>query len=307
MKKRIWLKAVALATSLMLTGCVGSDNIDSTVVSVTTTPLVLSETEVAVETEILQVFTSNDNNKTTDISNENIIANTSQENNESIVTELVNDDNEDFEPYIDSDTIKGKLNKIYSYTYQNSCDNYKATEEAISYLMKRNTICIYTYYTDYLIKKEYDDNGNVIVDEDGYFPIINDFYSSYSELKEYLYSTYKCEYVDSLLSYEENDEAFGYGGYYKTQIIEKQEKLYYYKYSPFMVGIKFIDLYDIEIVSLEENECSFLYTAKIDLESYNKKQLENNGMMISESDISYEGKAIFEDGKWKLDKMILAF
>ena len=293
MKKRFCLKTVALAMVLILTGCVGSENADSSEITVTTTPCILSETVLKTDCDVI---------------NENTITDASQKNNEfiTVITESV-DDNEDFQPYIDLDIIKGKLNEIYSDTYKESCYNYNVIEDTISYLMKRNTICIYTYYTDCLIKKEYDDNGNVIVDEDGYLPIINDFYSSYSELKEYLYSTYRCEYVDSLLSYEQNDEAFGYGGYYKAQIIEKQERLYYYKYSPFMVGIKFIDLYDIEIVSLEENECSFLYTAKIDLESYNKKQLENNGMMISESDISYEGKAIFEDGKWKLDKMILAF
>jgi len=44
MKKRFCLKTVALATVLMLTGCVGSENVDNSEISVTTTSLLLSDT-----------------------------------------------------------------------------------------------------------------------------------------------------------------------------------------------------------------------------------------------------------------------
>ena len=58
MKKRFCLKTVALATVLILTGCIGSENMDSSVISVTTTPYILSETELVTEAEISQTFTN---------------------------------------------------------------------------------------------------------------------------------------------------------------------------------------------------------------------------------------------------------
>jgi len=44
MKNRFCLKTVALATVLILTGCVGSEKVDNSEISVTTTPLFLSDT-----------------------------------------------------------------------------------------------------------------------------------------------------------------------------------------------------------------------------------------------------------------------
>ena len=58
MKKRFCLKTVALATVLILTGCIGSENVDNSEISVTTTPYILSETELATETEFSQIFTN---------------------------------------------------------------------------------------------------------------------------------------------------------------------------------------------------------------------------------------------------------
>ncbi|MBO5383231.1 MAG: hypothetical protein J6A30_02920 [Ruminococcus sp.] len=56
MKKRFCLKTVALATVLLLTGCVSSENMDNSENSVTTTPCILSETELVTEAEISQTF-----------------------------------------------------------------------------------------------------------------------------------------------------------------------------------------------------------------------------------------------------------
>lgn len=56
MKKRFCLKTVALATVLMLTGCVSSENMDNSENSVTTTPCIVSETELVTEAEISQTF-----------------------------------------------------------------------------------------------------------------------------------------------------------------------------------------------------------------------------------------------------------
>ncbi len=56
MKKRFYLKTVTLATVLILTGCVSSDNVDNSEITVTTTPCILSETELVKETEISQTF-----------------------------------------------------------------------------------------------------------------------------------------------------------------------------------------------------------------------------------------------------------
>ena len=67
MKKRFCLKTVALATVLLLTGCVGSEDVDNSEISVTTTPYILSETELVTETKSPQSVTSLDND-TTDIS-----------------------------------------------------------------------------------------------------------------------------------------------------------------------------------------------------------------------------------------------
>ncbi len=175
MKKRFCLKSVALATVLILTGCVGSENVDSSEISVTTTPYVLSETELATETKPPQSVTSLDND-TTDIS--------VTEKNKTV-----------------GDILYEKVSSLKCFSsIERFFDNIDVSQngmnadEVIKLLADKNIVCYYTFNSDVMFHdyQKYDDNG--------YSEIKHYLFSSYSELKKFVCSTYEKSYAESLLS-----------------------------------------------------------------------------------------------------------
>lgn len=175
MKKRFCLKTVALATVLILTGCVGSEDVDNSEIAVTTTSCILSETELVTETKPPQSVTSLNNDIT-------VISVT--EKNETV-----------------SDVLYEKVSSLKCFSsIKRFCDNVDVSQngmnadEVVKLLADKNIVCYYTFNSDVMFHdyQKYDDNG--------YGEIRHYLFSSHSELEKFVYSTYEKNYAEILLS-----------------------------------------------------------------------------------------------------------
>lgn len=81
--------------------------------------------------------------------------------------------------------------------------------------------------------------------------------------------------------------------------------LYAQNRTGFTTGPFFEEKFIIEIIDFSNNECNFTCSPDFsEFTDYAYKTIKEN---YSESEYIHSFKMIFEDGKWKLDNMVLAF
>ncbi len=176
----------------------------------------------------------------------------------------------------------------------NNADN--SVETAISRLMDKNLICIYTYFTTALFQTQ---NPAAGVDEDGYYQIDFRFFDNLSEFYQIVQSTYTEPISNKLIQ--------GYINPDEPTFLERNGTVMYNpNYTDFTVGPYFSELgYKIEITEQSDSLCKFLYTPLYETlsnEEYNElAECWGNDML------PHECEAVFENGEWKLNDIVFAF
>ncbi len=205
------------------------------------------------------------------------------------------------EPY----TECSSTDEIFCRSYPGVCKAYKnitalpseqdySMEAAISQLMDKNLICVYTYYTMALFQDTVIESS-----DDGYYPIEFRFFDNLQDFYEMVESTYSEQVSHRLI------EGFVYPG--EPAFIEKDGKVMYNpNKTGFTTGPYFSDIgYGIEITEKSETLCRFIYTPlyeKLSEEEYNELA-EYWGKDI----LPHECEAVIENAEWRLNNVIMAF
>jgi len=179
----------------------------------------------------------------------------------------------------------------YVFSLDNDFADIESIEDNARYLVYRNLICSYTYCTQSLFDYV---SGETI---DGYAPIEFDLFSNYEEFVHFIKDTYTDESSETILN-----DFRGKG----TVFIQKDNTILYdQNRTGFTTGPFFGEKFVIEITDFSDNECNFTYSP--DFSEFTDDEYKTIIDNYSESEYIHDFKMIFEDGKWKLDKMILAF
>lgn len=150
----------------------------------------------------------------------------------------------------------------------------ECTETDVRTLIDKNADCYFLFYVSPLEI----DGGT---DSDGYSKAQTSFFASYSELCDFVNTTYVQEKADELLNYPSAETPL---------YIERNGSLYVNSDTVKLVDYDIIwdDTYTIEFLTNSTTECTFsLTTTDFDGEEY-----------------TTQGKAINENGEWLLSDMI---
>lgn len=168
-------------------------------------------------------------------------------------------------------------------------------ELAISQLMDKNMICIYTYFTTSLFQIQEPDESS----EDGYLLVEFRFFNNLSEFYKLVESTYTEPISNKLIE--------GYINLGEPTFVEKNGSVMYNpNYTGLTTGPYFSELgYKIEIIEQSDSLCKFLYTPLFEtISAERRNELEK---YWGDDMIPHECEAVFENGEWKLNDIIFAF
>ncbi|MBQ7834835.1 MAG: hypothetical protein IJ385_03540, partial [Ruminiclostridium sp.] len=124
-----------------------------------------------------------------------------------------------------------------------------------------------------------------------------DLFSNYEEFVRFIKDTYTDESSEAIL----ND----FRGKGAVFIQKDNTILYDQNRTGFTTGPFFGEKFVIEITDFSDDECNF--TCSPDFSEVTDDVSETIQENYSKSECIHNFKMIFEDGKWKLDKMVLAF
>ncbi len=168
-------------------------------------------------------------------------------------------------------------------------------ELAISQLMDKNMICIYTYFTTALFQIQEPDESS----EDGYLLVEFRFFNNLSEFYKLVESTYTEPISNKLIE--------GYINLGEPTFVERNGSVMYNpNYTGLTTGPYFSELgYKIEIIEQSDSLCKFLYTPLFEtISDERRNELEK---YWGDDMMPHECEAVFENGEWKLNDIIFAF
>lgn len=146
-------------------------------------------------------------------------------------------------------------------------------EEITRLLIDQNIVCFYTFGTDALI---YDDQN---YNDEGYSSVTHYLFSSYSELSDFVYSTYIDQYAAELLS-----NLYGWRG----ELYQGDDSCILY--NPSVQGVDVLagnlfSEYTCKIIEVSESRIKFSLT------------------LTEDEEMSLEKYAVIQNGEWRLEKM----